>query len=458
MTICEVGGRTGKSLSWGAGGSILFAGVQGEGIYRVSASGGAPALVVVPDSAHGELRVEFPAYLPDGHHFLFLSRGSGESSFVVRAVALGPRDTLMSADSWVQYAEPGVLAFVRDGSLLGQRFDPKSGRLVGGPFGVADSVRYFLSTGVAAFATSAGATLAYQRGSDVDRFTWFDRKGREVGTVGTEASFLTFEISPDGKRLLYDREDPLIGTWDVWLLDLERGVDSPLTTARSTEAFGTWLPGEHAVLYGVSRDGPPNLTWRDLDNGVETQLLPRGTFQEPTDVSPDGRTLLFGRRSGGGSFDIWSLDLETGAAPRPLVATPANEQIARFSPDGRYVALVSDETGRSELYVTPFPGPGPLTRVSPDGAFLFRWSRAREEVIYVTPDGRVVSVPLHTHPLDIGTPTKLFTLPAGITWADFDLSPDGQRMLASIPVQVADRQPVTVLSNWTTRIPPAPPP
>jgi Tol biopolymer transport system component len=449
VTITETGSSSGRYLSWGAGGSILFADAQGGAIYRVPAGGGTPEVVVASDSTRGARRVQFPNWLPDGERFTFLSRGETDEGALLLRSASGATDTIMAAASWVHYSEPGVLAFVRDGNLLAQRFDVRSGRVSGNPWSVADGVRYFLSTGVAAFATSAGATLAYQTGTDLQHLVWFDRTGQRENSVGPAANYFNLTISPDGKQVLFDRADPKIGTYDVGLFDLERGVASPITTSRATEVFSTWVPHRDAVVYAISRGGPPYMVRRDLGSGEEEQLVPRGGFHQPTHVSSDGTTVLFNHRIGGGTFDIWSLALDGSSPPAPLVQTSGDDVEGRFSPDGRWVAFLSNESGSAELYLTPFPGPGARLRVSPGGATDVRWSHATGELLWLAPDRQVMAARVQTDPLDIGAATTLFTLPPGMTWTTFDVSPDGQRLLAAISVEVANHEPVTVITNWT---------
>lgn len=451
VTLAETASRSGHYLSWGASGSILFSRVQGDAILRVPAGGGTPEAVVASDSTRGAYRVVFPKWLPDGERFLYVVRGAGDDGALMLVSATGVADTIMRAESLVEFTEPGVLAFVRDGVLMAQRFDLRGGRLSGDPVAVVDGVRYFLSTGVGSFATSAGATLVYQTGQNRQRLAWFDRTGLETGSAGTEADYSNLAISPDGRQLLLDRADPRITTLDVLLLDLERGVASPLTTSRSTEAFGTWVPGQDFVLYSIARGGPPHMVRRDLGSGTETPLISRGGFQQPTSVSADGKTVLFSLRDAGGSFGIWSARLGGEPSPTPLVQTSGDDVGGRFSEDGRWVAFLSDESGRSELYLTPFPGPGSRVRVSPDGANVVRWSHATGELIWLAPGGRVVAARVQTDPLRIEPTTTLFRLPPGMVWTNFDVSPDGQRLLAVISVSVANHQPVTVITNWTAQ-------
>jgi eukaryotic-like serine/threonine-protein kinase len=449
VTLTSVGSTTGQSGTWGRGGDILYSSVQGDAIYRIPAAGGTPAAIVTRDSAAGERWVQWPLFLPDGEHFLYMSRGTGPDRLMMTAAG-GERAFIMPTESLVQYSEPGFIAFVRDGTLLGQAFDWKQGRVSGEPFAVADSVRSFISTGTASFAASVSGVLVFQTGRNRQRLAWFDRGGREMGAAGSPGSYLTFSISPDGRRLLADRERPTTGTWDVWMTDLVRGTENPVTTARHTEVFGHWLPDQASVIYSVAAGTAPNLVRRDLASGVETPLLMAGTFQQPEDVSHDGRTLLFSQRSVAGTFDLWTLPLQGGGPPVPFIQSDFDEEGATFSADGRYVAYVSNETGRSEVYVAPFPGPGERTRVSTGGASAARWTRDGREILYLSLDRQVISVPVHTGPgLEVGTQAVLFTLDPDAVWTNFDVTPDGQRFLASIPVVQADKRPITVITDWT---------
>jgi eukaryotic-like serine/threonine-protein kinase len=450
VTLTAITSSTGQFGTWGRHGDILFAGIQGDAIYRVPAAGGTPSIALGRDSAHGERFVQWPMYLPDGEHFLYVSRPQSGSDQLMESAPGRPPIAIMPIESLAQYSDSGFIAFVRDGTLLGQAFDWKKGRVSGEPFAVTDGVRYFLSTGGAAFAASVTGLLVFQTGRDVQRLTWFDRQGHEIGTAGSPASYLTFSISPDGRRLLTDRENPETGTWDVWMVDLERGTENPLANTRFTEAFGRWLPDSRSVVYSVAAGTAPNLRRRDLASGAETPVLPVGPFQQPVDVSPDGRTLLYTQRASGGTFDLWTLSLAGEGPPAPFLATQFDVEEAAFSPDGRFIALISNETGRPELYVTPFPGPGEKVRVSTEGARAARWTRGSHELIYLSIDWRVIAVPVRTEPtIGFGTQTTLFAVNPGASWRGFDVTADGQRFLASIPIVIADKRPITVITDWT---------
>jgi serine/threonine protein kinase len=453
VTICEDAGGGGGSGTWGRGGDILFASVQGDAIYRVAASGGPAAAVLKPNASAGETRVVWPWFLPDGEKFLFCARTTDGGRVMLAEPGRPPRLVLKAA-SKVQYSDPGYLLFVNEGILLGQRFDARRGLLSSRSFSVAEHVSYFMSTGAASFATSSGGTLVFQPQDDVHRLVWFDRAGREVGTIGKPAKHLGLFIPPDGRPVLFDRARADLGTFDVWSYDVERNVETRVTTAPNSEFAARWLPGGRSIVYSTVRGSNPRLVRRDLAAGTEEELLPGGGgFQEAADVSPDGRTLVYFERPDRGTFDMWELPLSGEGKPRRLLEGTFLNDDARFSPDGRFLAFVSGESGQPEAYVMPFPGPGEKTRVSTGGARVARWSRDGRELLYLSSDRRLMSVPVRTAPsLQLGTPSPLFALKGRSSWLDFDVSRQGDRFLAVVPDVVADERPLSVVVNWPSEV------
>ncbi len=458
VPICDVSAGGGKSGTWGKGGDILFAGIQSPAIYRVSSSGGEPAEVLRVDPSRGELRMVWPWFLPDGERFLYLLQlRENTANLMLAEPGKRPR-ALMPMVSAVQYCDPGYLVFCREGTLLGQRFDWKTGGLSGEPFPIAEHVRYFLSSFSAAFALSRTGLLAYQDRDEVSRLVWIDRTGREVGTVGPPGGYKSFSIAPDGRRVFFGRSRPGIGTPDIWSVDLERGVETRITSEAGSEMGPLGLRDGRSMVYSAATGGPPQLYLRDLATSKEEPLFPRaGSFQQAQDLSPDGRTLAYVERTERGTFEAWTAPLSSPGKPVPLLQSPFRIAQVRFSPDGRFIAFVSAESGSSEVYVMPYPGPGEKTRVSTAGASLLRWSPDGRELLYLSADQRLMSVPVRTTPaLQLGSPTDLFSL-KGREWRrafggedfGFGVSPDGKRFLAMIPEVVADELPLTVVLDWT---------
>jgi Tol biopolymer transport system component len=238
-------------------------------------------------------------------------------------------------------------------------------------------------------------------------------------------------------------------------------METRLTSDPGSEAFPIWMPDGRTILFADESHSNTtlNLARKRLDTGVEDQLLPIGTQQRrPIDVSPDGHTLLFTERTARGTLNLFTLPLAGPATPSALFGSRFNEEDPRFSPDGRAMTFISDESGRFEVYVAPFPPTGGKTAVSAgistgsDLRIGARWRHDGNELYYVSADRRLMAVPVRTTPmLEVGSPTPLFAL-QGRTWTDFALSADGKRFLAVVPQAFAGEQPLTVILNWTAEV------
>jgi eukaryotic-like serine/threonine-protein kinase len=440
------------AATWGDG-HILFAAVPG-GIFRVPAGGGPPAVERAVDRAHGDIAAQWPWFLPDGKRYLYLTR-QADGLGTVRLAEVGKPASIevMHAVSNVQYVDPGFLVFSRDSTLLAQRFDASAARTIGEPFPVVEPVRYFLSTGACTFATSRTGVLVYQPHPERARLVWLDRAGKELGVISDAAGHGRVRLSADGRRVLFDRATPNLGTYDLYLYDISRGVEQRLTTDRLSESGAVWLSdGQSAMFSGGT---PPHLLRRNLTTGAQEEVVHPPSFSLTEDVSPDGKTFLFTQRTPRGNVEIWMLPLAAGA-PSPLIETPFDEMSVRFSPDGKHIAFASDESGRYEIYVASFPVTGSTIRVSAGGGNLPRWSRDGGELFYISGDLHLVAVPVRTAPsLSFGGPQRLFPVARAMkwddakttdAWPDFDVSSDG-RFLAIVP-QPANHEPLTAVLNW----------
>jgi dipeptidyl aminopeptidase/acylaminoacyl peptidase len=451
VPVCDVQAGGGKSGTWGADGDILFSSVQGASLFRVSAAGGTPVSLIKPEPSRGETRVNWPWFLPDGKRFLYNIRlRGGGGNLMLAEPGKAPR-TIMPMTSAVQYSDPGYVVFAREGALLGQRFDAGRGRLEGAPFSIAEHVAYFFSSGQASFAASPSGTLTYQPHDDVSRLAWIDRTGRLLETIGPPGSYLTGAVAADGRRIFYDRARPGMGTFDIWSFDLERGVETPVTTSPDTEFGVVELRDGKSIVYSANRGSAPQLFRRDLQSGREEQLQDVArAFQYAQDVSPDGRALLYVERAANGNFDIWTLPLPGPGTPTAVLQSPFDKKDVRFSPDGRFLTFTSNESGQAEAYVMPYPVPGERIRLSTGGARLLQWGRDGKELLYLSADGHLMSLPIQTSPtLKTGTPVALFKV-EGQPWLNFQLSVDGKKFLAVVPQITAAEQPWTVVVNWTS--------
>jgi Tol biopolymer transport system component len=455
VPICDIPTGSGFAASWGATGQILFASVQGDAIFRVPAAGGTPEKVLASDVSRQEFRVAWPTYLPDGRGFLYQLRGADKKLTLMLADGDRPPREVAPIASRVEFVAPNWLLFARDGALFAQKFDRAAGKLVGSAVAVAPAVRYFFSSAWAGFAASPNGSIVYMSAQTSSRLLWFDRAGAPRGGIDGSGNHLHVAISPDGRSALSDRTVPELGTYDLWRLDLVRGIETRLTTAPDADFDGLWLPDGKSIVYSTIFTRAPIVVRRDLESGKEEPLLPRETFQSATDVTRDGRQLAFIERGASGKFHAMTLQLEGERSPRDLFSPDAGEADVRFSPDSRYVAYISDFSGSNEAYIAPLAAPAASVRISPNGASRLRWSRDGREILFLDSDNAMVSIPVRTSPnLEIGSPTTLFRLPERATWVDFDVTPDGQRFLAVVRERTAGLAPVSVVVGWS---PPASP-
>jgi hypothetical protein len=453
VPLCDVREGVGQTGSWGRDGQILFAPIDGSAIYRTSTAG--EGAVVERASDGGEAaRVRWPSFMRDGRYLYTAQSARGTWTLMLAAQGQQPRAIGQMA-SIALYAEPGYLLFTREGTLLGQRFDAAAGRISGEPFSIASPIRYFASNGWSPFSASVRGTLVYQAQGGVEKIVSYDRSGRELGTIGTPAENARLHLSADGKVAMFDRVRPGLGTIDVWSVDLARGVETRLTSDAGTEAAPVAVAGARMVVFAsTKRGGLPNLVRKDLDTGVEEFLTAAATMQMVEDVSADGATILFSQRSADGNFDLWTVPTTATAAPSVFMKSVVDQQSARFSPDGRFVAFMSSESGRAEIYVTPFRPRGESTRVSTTGGRAPRWSRDTHELFFLSADRQLMAVPVRTEAgLQLGQPQAQSAVSAARRWSTFDVTPDGRKFLAIVPEALAGEQPLTVIVNRTPAVP-----
>ena len=366
----------------------------------------------------------------------------------------GKSRALFEGRSAVQFTEPDLLVFAREGVLYGQHIDWRAGRVRGGPFAISDSVRYFYSTGTAAFATSAGGTLVFQPGGDVNRPFWFDREGKNLGAAAPSGDYLDLALSRDGRTLLFSRTWPGIGTYDIWSFDLARGVESRLTSNRGSEFSPLWMPGGRTIVHTAQTEGLPQIFLRDLESGSEKLLRPSDGFQIPSGTTPDGKTLIYVERTERSGFTPRRMRLDDDSPSVPLLPAGIHTESVRLSPDGRTLALITDESGAPEAYVMPFPGPGARVRVSNDGAAGMRWSSDGRELFYLAPRTGLMAVAVTTTPmLTVGRPARIVPPEIAGRWRGYEVASDGRRFLAIVPEVNANLLPLSVIVNWPAASP-----
>ena len=443
-----------RGASWSPQGVVVFTPNSVGPLLRIPAVGGAVAPATTLDPARKETSHRWPWFLPDGRHFLYVSVVSNTNDATIYAGSLDSRETHMigQANSNAVYAS-GYLLYLRENTLMAQPFDAKLLTTTGEAVPVAAKIADNSGNAVGYFTASERGTLAYQSGVQATQtLTWLDRTGKRIGTVGEPGLLSRLYISPDGKRATVSALDRTARNNDLWIYDLVRNLRTRFTFDPASELEGIWSPDGKQIVFSSNRKGHFDLYRKTAGGeGPEEPLYADGLSKYPTSWSPDGKYVMYystGDPKTG--YDLFVLPVD-GGKPIPFLKTGFNELLAQFSPDGRWVAYTSDESGRYETYASPFPGPGGGRRqVSVAGGFVPRWRADGKEIFYVGLDGRLMAaeVTLRGAGLEIGAVRPLFgTLPTN--GYQYDVSPDGQRILAVMPGLDTAPEPLTLVQNWT---------
>lgn len=462
LRICEAQGLY-MTGTWSRRGEILFAQLTDGAIHRVSAAGGAPTPAVKADASQEEGSVCLPRFLPDSRHFLYFGRSSGTLQTYVRLgdIETGKGSVLLTDCSRVEFAPataqrpygPGFLLFVRGGVLLAQPFDPERLRLTGEPQTVVPEVMYFAFTGTGAFSASETGLLAYRSLQGPARLQWLDRAGHPLGSEGQPGLYANVRLSPDGRRFAVVALDPRTGTGNLWVAPVASGILTRLTSGVRDDFFPVWSPDGSTLAFSTgSPRGPPHLFEGSVDGGEPRELTPIGKVQWVQDWSRDGRFICYSESSLETGEDIWILDRSDHLKTRPFLATAFDEFEPQFSPDGRWMAYSSNESGTYEIYVASFPNPGKKVRASNAGGSRPRWRRDGKELYYVSGDNRMMSVPIRVgDAAEVGAPQPLFNLDVA-GWRDYDVLADGSRFLVVVNAGEQASRFISITTNWLTAL------
>jgi Tol biopolymer transport system component len=447
--------------AWSDAGVILL-GRGLTGLYRVTAAGGSLTPLTTPDPLQAEASHRFPDFLPDGDHFLFrvTSLQPNQAGIYLGSLNSDEKRFLFTASSNARYVPPGYVLFLREDTLMAQSFDAQQLQLSGEAFPMAEDVPQN-GNGFGSFSASENGVLAYASGSNSStHFVWVDRAGRETnatsGEVPTPLS-QHFALSPDEERVTMETG----GGGDIWLLDLTRRTNSRFTFDPGIDGKAIWSPDGNHLVFSSTRAGKLAL-YRKASTGAgqEELIVPLSGAVTPnagpTDWSRDGRFILAQQLGDKTKYDLVMVPLSADRKPVPYLESEFDEGHGRFSPDGRWVAYASNESGRPEVYVQSFPASGGKWQVSTGGGMLPQWRADGEELFYLVPaTGRMMSAEVKTAPqFEVGMPKLLFTAPVGLNHNmeagnHYAVSADGQRFLLTLPVQQSGPAPITVVLNWT---------
>src|SRR3984893_12581049 len=453
-TLSIVGGGSMLGATWGDD-MIVFQDQITGSLWRVSATGGTPQRIYTLNLKKGEVSNRWPDFLPGANAILFAGHGNVinwyDAQLGVYDFGTNQRRELVSNGGTApRYAPTGHLLYARAGTLVAAPFDPKRLELTGAAIPVIEGVMEFSATGVSQYSVSDSGSLAYIPGGNQASersLIWVDRNGVEKPLALPARSYSNPPISPDGRRVAVAITES--GSY-IWIYDLERGTLSRLTFETNGNLNPAWTPDGKRVVFQAG--SPSNLFWQPADGSGKAERLTTREYRDaPNSWSPDGQQLAFSEISPTTAMDIWVLRSDRKA--QPFLQTSFNEGAARFSPDGHWLAYVSDESGRYETYVQPYPGPGGKWQVSTEGGTEPVWNRSGRPLFYRGGDKMMV-VDIATQPsFTVGKPRMLFEgqyLPTTGTSPDYDVSPDGQRFLMLKPAEQAQAAPtqINVVLNW----------
>ncbi|MFI5166475.1 MAG: protein kinase [Thermoanaerobaculales bacterium] len=461
QTLCDVADNRGGT--WSRDGIILFAPSSAEGLSRVSPEGGAVTQVTKLDPSGNEGSHRWPWFLPDGRHFLYLVTSGKPEKQGIFVGSLDSRESrrLLPSVSAVSYAPPGYLVFLNDARLMIQPFDPSRLELVGQPVSLTEQVWSDSNIiGLAAVSVSANGVLAYRSGgTQNNQFMWLDRNGTKLSTVGPPGRYIEPCFSPDERRIAFEISDAS-GIGDLWTMDLAGGNMSRFTFDPSDDATPLWSPDGERIVWASSRSGAYDLYWKAASGAGKDELLLRSTTSKsPDDWSLDGKFIIYEDTDPKTKQDLWVLPVSGDHKPMPYLQTESNELHARFSPDGKWVAYVSDESGRAEVYVQSFPATGGKWQISGGGGDQPLWRRGGKELFYLAAGGTLMAVEINpsASAFQAGVARPLFTLhlaPGAMTGTRNALlvTADGQRFLVNSSLEDAASFPITVVLNWTSLV------
>ena len=461
--------------TWSRDGVILLSANTGPTrLMRISAAGGAPVDLPLPAALRGAV-VSGPDFLPDGRHFIYHARTRAADTTGVYIAGIDDNEHrfVASSDSQAEYADPGFLVYLRNGSMLAQPFDPGRGAATGPPRTIPEAVSFVPGLDRGGFSISRGSVLAYRARVESSELLWRDRAGRQIGSLGT-GTYINPALSPDGTRVAITRGDATAGTSDIWIIDTNGGMRQ-LTSGPVVENFPVWSPDGKHIAFAAERGGVMHLFEKDVNAGAADADDPLVTTQPtkmPYDWSRDGRFLLYSSFDGRGMLGarFWALPVSPGhggdsapVAPPSEIASssPGKEEgQAEISPDGRWMAYVSDVSGSPQVFVRPFPHGAGRWLISTNGGFEPKWRGDGRELFYLASDQMLMAVDVDAGAtFSAGQPHPLFRtnlmgaylgspFPNGRVRNEYAVTPDGQRFLINQPVGGVSAYAIRIVIDW----------
>ncbi len=454
QTICDA--PPARSGTWNMDGIIVFTPGAGAGLHMVSATGGVPTPLTTLDRTRAESDHLWPYFLPDGRRFVYLVRSADPRNTALYLGSLDgkTRDFLASVDSNAVFSPPGYLIYQREGTLMARPFDASRGRFTGQEFSLGALVGYNSANGRGAFAVSGTGALVYREGTadPSSEAVWLDRAGKRLGSLGLSDVGADAWLSADGTIVAFSRADRRTAT-SIWFSSVAHGTLSRFTFGPGMDLLPVWSGDGRHIVFASNRGGAFDLYRKEASGSGEEEILLKSNIDKyPSDWSRDGRFLLYYSPGTQGDFDLWILPLTGERKPIPFMQTRFDERNGRFSPSGRWIAYVSNESGSYEVYVVPFPsGSGGKWQISTTGGFQPRWRADEKELFYLAGDGRVMAASVRVDGrFENGEARALFQtrLDPSILVNDrnYEVTADGERFLVTTPTGTL--VPITVVINW----------
>jgi Tol biopolymer transport system component len=452
QNLADVAG--GRGATWNAANVIVYAPDTSGPLFRLDVNGGAPQPVTAIDAAKKQVTHRFPSFLPDGDHFLYaaLPGRNGRYDIFIGSLSGGAPELLTSLESAPIYAEPGYLLYARQGVLTAQPFDAKARHVKGDPITLEDEPASILDPVIAytaSYAVSAasnGSLAYYSVPSQNTLVGWYDLQGKKTGSLALPPGhYERLNVSPDGKYVIAERSiSPSESS--LWLIDVATGGASQFSSGPGRNGSPVWSPDSSKIVFASDRDGAADFYVKAVGGTSPEQAIYRSPslFKYPTSWSPDGKWIVFAQVDPVTTQNLYLLPADGSSAPKVFLGGPSRQVGGVISPDGRMMAYSSDETGRYEMYITPFPAAGRSVQVSRSGAIFAWW----------TPDGRQLLFADESRSLWRATvapnltaePAQLVAqLPSNLRGGD--LAPDRQRFIGPVPERTGSGA-ITIVQNW----------
>jgi Tol biopolymer transport system component len=462
QTLCDAPSNI--SGAWSKNGTIIFSRGVASGLYRVAAAGGTPVQLTQVDASRNEVEHTFPYFLPDGRHFIYLVRNAQpeNSSIYVGSLDSKETKTLLQVHSSAVYAPPGYLLFVRETTLMAQAFDADTLELKGDALPIAEQTSRNPLIGRAMFSVSENGVLVMRSGgiNNNAQMIWFDRTGKQLGPLTAPGGYSMPALSPDEKSVAVSRVDLLAGTAsDIWLINLERGTQIRLTDDPASDSYPAWSPTSDRITFVSTRNGQTSI-YTKLSNGsaVEEPLVSSAELKWNPTFSPDGKLIIYAQLNPKTNTDLYLVSTGSDKKIETFLQTNFIEAQPCVSPNGRWVAYISNETGQFEVYVQTFPVASSKLLVSVGGGSQPRWRADGRELYYYAPNRKLMAVEVNGEgpTFTVGIARPLFEIRVFGTVDQsfpgngyYTTTRNGNRFLVPSLPETPERQQINVVLNWT---------